>query len=253
MNKSETIDKLAQALSESQAELKPVQLTAVNKFLGNKYATLADVITAATPAITRHGLAVTQLVEGDGQTIGVHTMLLHASGQWIESFCAMALGDEKGKSKAQVAGSVVTYLRRYAFASILGMYSDEETDGHVAGSASRSGLRQATTPSPEVDTQTGEVKSGAANGTAAPMNGSGIVVNSPQTLLAALNKDPFIAGYYDNEQVGIAYTHLQGAIRKQLGDSKWQWPKPQDAEGWKSAYAAAKVYATDQRKLDQAH
>ena len=42
----------------------------------------------------------------------------------------LATGSEKGKSNAQVAGSIITYLRRYSLASILGMYSDEDTDGN---------------------------------------------------------------------------------------------------------------------------
>jgi hypothetical protein len=40
--------------------------------------------------------------------------------------------DEKGKSAAQVAGSIITYLRRYALAAALGIYADEDTDGHLA-------------------------------------------------------------------------------------------------------------------------
>jgi len=40
------------------------------------------------------------------------------------------VGEERGKSTAQVAGSVITYLRRYALAAILGIYADEDTDGN---------------------------------------------------------------------------------------------------------------------------
>ena len=39
------------------------------------------------------------------------------------------MGTEKGKSSAQVAGSVITYLRRYSWVSILGLYAEEDTDG----------------------------------------------------------------------------------------------------------------------------
>jgi hypothetical protein len=37
---------------------------------------------------------------------------------------------EKGKSGAQVAGSVITYLRRYSLAAILNLYSEEDNDGN---------------------------------------------------------------------------------------------------------------------------
>ena len=55
---------------------------------------------------------------------------MHNSGEWLESTCWLELGDERGKSNAQVAGSIVTYLRRYSLASILGMYADEDGDGN---------------------------------------------------------------------------------------------------------------------------
>jgi len=47
-----------------------------------------------------------------------------------ESTASLQLGEERGKSLAQVAGSIVTYLRRYPLASILGMYADEDGDGN---------------------------------------------------------------------------------------------------------------------------
>jgi hypothetical protein len=55
---------------------------------------------------------------------------MHSSGEYIESGMALPLGDEKGKSLAQVAGSIITYLRRYAYSAILGLYADEDTDGN---------------------------------------------------------------------------------------------------------------------------
>ena len=49
----------------------------------------------------------------------------------MSSTLTLPVMDEKGKSTAQVAGSVITYLRRYALASVLGIYADEDTDGHT--------------------------------------------------------------------------------------------------------------------------
>ena len=73
---------------------------------------------------------MSQLVESQDKKIGVTTILMHNSGEWLESTCWLELGDERGKSNAQVAGSIVTYLRRYSLASILGMYADEDGDGN---------------------------------------------------------------------------------------------------------------------------
>lgn len=128
--KSEKLDLLATALSKAQSEMPAVPMNAVNPFLKNKYADLAEMIRIATPVLTKNGLSISQQpVSTDGQ-VGVTTTLLHTSGQWIEDTISLPLGDEKGKSLAQVAGSIITYLRRYSFGAICGLATDEDTDGN---------------------------------------------------------------------------------------------------------------------------
>jgi hypothetical protein len=127
---SEKIDLLASALVKAQAEMKPAPMNAVNPFLHNKYADLGTLIQTAEPVLAKNGLAISQLPTNEGGQLGVRTILMHQSGQFIESTVSLPLGDEKGKSLAQVAGSVITYLRRYSYSAILGMYSDEDTDGN---------------------------------------------------------------------------------------------------------------------------
>lgn len=128
--KSEKLDLLASALSKAQAEMPAVPMNAVNPFLKNKYADLAEMIKVASPILAKNGLSISQQpVSVEGQ-IGVTTTLLHASGQWIEDTISLPLGDEKGKSLAQVAGSIITYLRRYSYGAIMGLATDEDTDGN---------------------------------------------------------------------------------------------------------------------------
>lgn len=129
--KSEQLDKLAAALAQAQSEMPAVPMNAVNPFLKNRYADLAEMIRVATPVLTKNGLSISQQpVSFEGQLIGVTTTLLHTSGQWIEDTISLPLGDEKGKSLAQVAGSIITYLRRYSFGAICGLATDEDTDGN---------------------------------------------------------------------------------------------------------------------------
>jgi hypothetical protein len=64
-----------------------------------------------------------------GEWIGVESILTHESGEFIAERILISLTDEKGKSRVQAAGSVLTYLRRYSWAAILGMYADEDADG----------------------------------------------------------------------------------------------------------------------------
>ena len=157
MNKSETIAKLAEALSRAQAEMPAAKFNSVNPFLKNKYADLGSIIDTAKPVLGKFGLAVTQLPINDGEgRVGVETVLTHASGEWISTQFSLPLADEKGKSGAQVAGSIITYLRRYSLAAILGMYSDEDTDGNSEPKPVEVKPREKTEPKPvsESDTMT---------------------------------------------------------------------------------------------------
>ena len=130
MNKSESIQNLSAALSKAQAEMPAIKFDSKNPFLKNDYASLGAIIAGARPVLAKHGLSVSQLTFGEDGVAGVETVLMHTSGEWISSSISMPIGDEKGKSNAQVAGSIVTYLRRYSLASILGIYSDEDGDGN---------------------------------------------------------------------------------------------------------------------------
>jgi hypothetical protein len=129
MNKSDTIKELAAALASAQAEMPAAKMNAVNPFLKNKYADLGSIIETARPVLAKNGLAFTQLVSSSADGLAVETVLMHKSGEWMSETVSLALGEERGKSAAQVAGSVITYLRRYALASVLGIYADEDTDG----------------------------------------------------------------------------------------------------------------------------
>lgn len=135
MNRSETITKLSSSLVKVQAELKPVYFDAENPFLHNQYATLGAVIEASIPVMNKHGLAITQLVVGGIGQVGVTTILLHESGEYIETTASLNLDSGKGKSLAQEAGSTVTYLRRYSWAAILGLYAEEDVDGNGKGTS----------------------------------------------------------------------------------------------------------------------
>jgi len=127
INKSESIKELAAA----QSQMPAVQMNAVNPFLKNKYADLGAIISTAQPILAKHGLSVSQLPTSEDDHVGVTTMLMHESGEWLSTEMSLSIGEEKGKSNAQVAGSIITYLRRYSLASMLGMYADEDGDGNA--------------------------------------------------------------------------------------------------------------------------
>jgi hypothetical protein len=130
MNKSTTISKLASALAKAQAEMPAVKFDGVNPFLKNKYATLGAVIETSRPILAKYELALMQSPVSEGEKIGVTTLLIHSSGEFIEDTIYLPASDSKGLSVAQSAGVVISYLRRYSLQAFLNMYADEDTDGH---------------------------------------------------------------------------------------------------------------------------
>ena len=132
MTKSESITNLAAALAKAQAEMPVAVFDATNPFLKNKYASLGAVIQASRPILAKHKLSLVQFPISDTTSIGVESILTHESGEFVSERIVIPLTEERGKSKVQAAGSTLTYLRRYSWASILGMYSDEDSDGGSA-------------------------------------------------------------------------------------------------------------------------
>ena len=152
MNHSESTKNLFAALVAAQAKMPHVPFDALNPFLKNEYATLGSVIETAKPIMAENKLAVTQLVtSGDKNNIGVETVLVHESGEWISTVSMISFGEEKGKSFAQVAGSVISYLRRYSFAAILGLYADKDDDGNMPDKKSGKEKKKETENKSELD------------------------------------------------------------------------------------------------------
>lgn len=129
MNKSQSIANLAAALAKAQAEMPKVKFDAKNPFLKNKYASLGAVIETAKPVLAKFALAVSQFPVSQVNMVGVTTLLMHESGEYLEDTIFVLPEVAKGLSINQSAGVSITYLRRYAYASILGLYADEDVDG----------------------------------------------------------------------------------------------------------------------------
>jgi len=118
------------ALVAAQAEMPGVQFDSTNPFLKNKYASLGAIIKTAQPILAKHGLAIMQMVKTDDVgRMGLETMLVHEGGKSISTTAFLPLNLD-AKSIAQDAGSIITYLRRYSLAAMLGMYADEDVDGN---------------------------------------------------------------------------------------------------------------------------
>ena len=130
MTRSDSIAKLAAALASAQAEMPVAVFDATNPFLKSKYASLGTVIKSSRAILAKHRLSLVQFpISDDNDSVGVESILCHESGEFVADRITIPLVEEKGKSKVQAAGSTLTYLRRYSWAAILGMYADEDQDG----------------------------------------------------------------------------------------------------------------------------
>ena len=136
MNKSDSIAALATALSKAQAEIKDATKDVVGR--GYKYADLGQILNIIRPIFSKHNLAVTQFPcdSESNDSLSVETILMHESGEWIGNKFSMPVEQimsNAGKpvtSKAQAAGSVITYARRYALAAVAGI-TQEDNDASI--------------------------------------------------------------------------------------------------------------------------
>lgn len=127
MNKSESIKEIATALNKAQAEMSGAKKSANNPFFKSKYADLGAVVEAIKVAFADNGLSYSQFpIFLDGK-VGVETILMHSSGEWLSSELYLPMT----KQDPQAAGSAITYARRYALQAIAGIPSEDD-DGNEA-------------------------------------------------------------------------------------------------------------------------
>lgn len=125
---SETKD-LYTALAKAQAEMPTAGLNAANPYFKSRYADLAEIVRVSRPALTKHGLSVTQqLISNDDGSNLLITTLAHSSGQWVESRMRIL----PPKNDIQSLGATITYIRRFSYASLISVtISDEDDDGET--------------------------------------------------------------------------------------------------------------------------
>lgn len=124
---SNTVGKLAEAMAKAQSELGGAIKDATNPFYKSGYATLQAVIEVAKEPLTKNGLSIVQFPYSDGDQIGVETVIMHSSGEWMS-------GKYQGKpvkNDPQGIGSCISYFRRYAYSSVCGIYQEDD-DGNLA-------------------------------------------------------------------------------------------------------------------------
>ena len=130
MKKSESIAELSKALAKFQEEVKQPLKDKNNPFFKSKYVPLENVVESITDVAPKNGLSFVQWALNDENgRVGVATMLMHESGEWIEFDAVHMKAD---KETAQGAGALITYLKRYSLSAVFGITSDQDDDGNGA-------------------------------------------------------------------------------------------------------------------------
>lgn len=110
---------------------------------GKKHAVLSDAVNAATPALSRHGLATAwKLTKDEKDWIEVTCTLSHEGGH-SESVSMGGPPDMgPGRNAMQARGSTKTYLERYTLTAILGLAAQDADDDGAGGPKVPTGLLQ---------------------------------------------------------------------------------------------------------------
>ena len=115
---------LFKSLAEFQQEVPTIHKA--TQGYGYTYADLPKIFEVINPLLKKHGLGFTQLIHGTD----LITIVFHVeSGETLESKTSIPQNVAlKGMNDFQVLGSAITYLRRYALSSSLGLVTDKDTD-----------------------------------------------------------------------------------------------------------------------------
>jgi ERF superfamily len=125
---SDSINELAAALAKAQARIEGATKDGLNPHFRSRYATLASVWDAARAPLGENGLSVVQGTSADGATVKITTLLLHASGQWIEDVLTLTAQQDT----PQGVGSAISYGRRYGLSAMVGVTADSDDDAEAA-------------------------------------------------------------------------------------------------------------------------
>jgi hypothetical protein len=118
---------ILKALIIAKQEFKHIPKNSYNPYHKFKYANLDAVLAAISESLNKYNLCLLQPTEvKDTQTI-LKTVIYHVeSGEQISSELLLPQNADPQKT-----GSAITYYRRYALCSLLGIVADEDDDGNA--------------------------------------------------------------------------------------------------------------------------
>lgn len=122
------------ALANAQGEFGPVEKNREANIRGRegrasyayRYADLASIRAATTPALKANGLAIRTSLNDDGKACRIVCLLTHEAGGYETS--SMVIQSATTFSDIKGFGALVSYLRRYMVQNMLGIAADDDAD-----------------------------------------------------------------------------------------------------------------------------
>src|SRR5262249_29324898 len=155
---SETVAALATALAKAQAALiNPEKSLVATIRTGRpgeaersfRYAPLASGLDIVRKTLGQHEIATVQttaIVHATGM-VNLTTMLAHSSGEWIASDWPVCASAET--ANPQRMGAALTYARRYALFTLVGIAGEDDLDAPDLGAPSPPASRSGVVHSPQ--------------------------------------------------------------------------------------------------------
>jgi ERF superfamily len=133
------------ALIAAKRLFSPIKKDGFNPHFKSRYATLDAVLDAISHALATNGLLITQpiVVRGDKQVL---ITILSLAGSWDTIESEMILPTV---SDPQKLGSAISYYRRYAICSLLGITADEDDDANTVTASPQSQALTVSNPHPK--------------------------------------------------------------------------------------------------------
>jgi hypothetical protein len=151
---SESIGTIAGALAKAQAELsnpeKALTATIRSPFPREsdrtfRYASLASGLDIVRKALGKHEIATVQTTAIDeAGLIRLTTVLAHSSGEWVSSDWPVCPVSETAAPHRM--GAALTYARRYALFTLVGIAGEDDLDAPDLGAAPKAGADQLPVP-----------------------------------------------------------------------------------------------------------
>jgi hypothetical protein len=160
---SENVAAIATALAKAQTELSNPEKSMIGTVYNNRsespqnfrYASLSSGLDIIRKTLGGQQIAIAQTTDIDriNGTVNLTTVLLHTSGEWISSDWPVCQLSETSAPRRM--GAALTYARRYALFSMVGIAGEDDLDApHFANEPSRSdrpaeaGIAPSSSPEP---------------------------------------------------------------------------------------------------------